>query len=325
MDKSFWSDKNILVTGATGILGSWLTQYLVEQDSNVVILLRDIVPKSHLILSETIKKASISRGELENYRDIERTLNEYEIDTCFHLGAQTIVTTANRSPLSTFESNIRGTWNVLEAVRNSRLVERLVVASSDKAYGEQKELPYTEETPLHGSNPYDVSKVCTDLIAQTYYKTYKIPVSIARLGNIYGGGDLNFNRIVPCTIRSLLHNQRPVVRSDGTLVRDYLYVKDAVKAYLVLCQKLKSKNIMGHAFNFGSGKHLSVMEMVSKIANLIGKTEIKPRILNIAKGEIKRQWLNCQKANKILGWNVKYNLEDGLLETIKWYKSFFKL
>lgn len=325
MNKSFWSDKNILVTGATGVLGSQLAQFLAEQNSNVVILLRDIVPKSHLSFSGTIKKVNISRGDLENYRDIERTFNEYEIDTCFHLGAQTIVTTANRSPLSTFESNIRGTWNVLEAVRNSRLVERLIVASSDKAYGEQEELPYTEDSPLHGSNPYDVSKVCTDLIAQTYYKTYKIPLAIARLGNIYGGGDLNFNRIVPGTIRSLLFNQRPIIRSDGTLVRDYFYVKDAVDAYLVLCQRLKSKNVIGQAFNFGSEKNLSVLEIVSKITNLMGKTMIKPKILNTAKGEIRKQWLNCEKATKILGWKPKYRLEDGLLETIDWYKSFFNL
>ena len=325
MEKSFWGNKNILVTGATGILGSWLTQYLAEQNSNVTIILRDIVPRSQLSLSGTIKKINISRGSLENYRDVERTFNEYEIDTCFHLGAQTIVTAANRSPLATFESNIKGTWNVLEAVRNSELVERLIVASSDKAYGEQKELPYKEGTPLQGSNSYDVSKTCSDLIAQAYYNTYKIPVAIARLGNIYGGGDLNFNRIVPGTIKSLLFNQRPIIRSDGTFIRDYFYVKDAVSAYLALCQKLKSRNVIGQAFNFGSGERLSVLEIVYKITNLMGKTKIKPKILNTAKGEIKEQWLSCEKAKKILGWKPKYKSENGMLETIEWYKSFFKL
>ena len=325
MEKSFWYDKNILVTGATGILGSWLTQYLVEQNSNVTILLRDIVPKSQLSLSGNIKKVNISRGSLEDYNDVERTLNEYEIDTCFNLGAQAIVATANRSPLSTFESNIKGTWNVLEAVRNSKFVERLVVASSDKAYGQQSKLPYTEETPLQGSNPYDVSKSCTDLIAQAYYNTYKIPVAIARLGNIYGGGDLNFNRIVPGTIKSLLFNQRPIIRSDGTFIREYFYVKDAINAYLLLCKKLKSRNVIGQAFNFSSGKHLSVLEIVEKITKLMSKTKLKPKILNIAKGEIKNQWLSNKKAKKILGWKPIHKLEEGLVETIEWYKSFFKL
>ena len=318
----FWKDRNVFVTGATGVLGSWLTQYLVGQKANVTILLRDTVPMSQLYISGTINKVNVARGSLERFEDAERSLNEYEIDTCFHLGAQTIVTTANRSPISTFESNIKGTWNLLEAARKSELIERFVFASSDKSYGEHEELPYTEETPLRGSNPYDVSKSCSDLIAQTYYNTYKMPIAIARLGNIYGGGDLNFNRIVPGTIKSLLSGQSPVIRSDGTYRRDYLYVKDAVEAYVLLCEKLEQKNVVGNAFNFSTNDNLTVLDIVNRITTLMKKTKIRPKILGTTKGEIKNQSLSWKKAGQILNWKPKYRLEQGLKETIEWYTSF---
>ncbi|MBU90165.1 sugar dehydratase [Candidatus Woesearchaeota archaeon] len=316
--------KNIFVTGATGIVGYWLTSYLYDAGAEVTIYMRDFVPKSHLVKSSIFGKVNVVSGQLEDYLNIKRALNEYEIDTVFHLGAQTIVETANRSPLGTFNSNVRGTWNVLEACRNSRLVENIVVASSDKAYGTSDRLPYTEDMPLIGEHPYDVSKSCSDLIAQSYAKTYEMPIGIARCGNIYGGNDLNFNRIVPETIKSLLHNQRPIIRSDGTFKRDYIYVRDVVDSYITIAENLQKKEIKGQSFNFGNDKPLEVMEIVNTLQKLMRKENIKPKILNTAKGEIKDQYLNSKKARRLLKWKPKYTLEKGLKETIEWYKRFFK-
>ena len=316
--------KNIFVTGATGIVGYCLTSYLYEVGAEVTIYMRDFVPNSSLIKSSIFGKVNVVSGELEDYLKIERTLNEYEIDTVFHLGAQAIVETANRSPLGTFNSNIRGTWNVLEACRNSKLVKNIVVASSDKAYGSSDKLPYLENTPLAGEHPYDVSKSCSDLIAQAYVKTYGMPIGIARCGNIYGGNDLNFNRIVPGTIKSLLNNERPIIRSDGTFKRDYIYVKDVVDSYVVLAENLYKKEVKGESFNFGNGEPISVLEIVKSIQKIMGKEELKPDILNTAKGEIKDQYLDSRKAGKILRWKPRYNFEQGLKETIEWYKNFFK-
>ena len=318
----YWKDKNIFVTGATGLLGSWLAKALVDNNANVVCLVRDIVPKSNLYLNGYYKKVVMVNGGLEDYFLIERTLNEYEVDTIFHLGAQTIVGAANHSPLATFESNIKGTWNVLEAARNSKLIEKIIVASSDKAYGEQEKLPYTEDMPLKGKHPYDVSKSCADLIAQSYYYTYDLPVGITRCGNFYGGGDLNFNRLVPGTIKSVLNNERPVIRSDGKYIRDYIFILDAVEAYLFLAEKLDNPTIRG-AFNFSNESQVTVSDVVKKILELINRENLEPLILNEAKSEIKHQYLSARKAREILGWKPKYNLETGLRETIKWYKIFF--
>lgn len=320
----YWKNKNIFVTGASGLLGSWLTKKLVEEEANVVILLRDWVPRSNLILLDLINKVNVVRGELEDYFVLERALNEYETDTCFHLGAQTIVGTANRSPLSTFESNIKGTWNILEAARHSSLVKRIVVASSDKAYGEQKALPYSEDMELKGLHPYDVSKSCSDLIALSYYHTYRLPVAITRCGNFYGGGDLNFNRIVPGTIRSLLFNEAPIIRSDGTFMRDYIYIEDAVDAYITLARSLDREEVHGEAFNFGTENPVNVINLTQKIIAISGKEDIKPIILGKADNEIKDQYLSCVKAKNVLGWKSTYSLEVGLQKTFQWYKDFFK-
>jgi CDP-glucose 4,6-dehydratase len=318
----YWKDKNVFVTGATGLLGSWLVKALVDNNANVVCLVRDAVPKSNLYQSGYHKKVVMVNGGLEDYFVIERTLNEYEVDTVFHLGAQTIVGTANRSPLATFESNIKGTWNVLEAARNSRLVERITVASSDKAYGEQENLPYTEDMPLKGRHPYDVSKSCADLIAQSYYYTYDLPVGITRCGNFYGGGDLNFNRIVSGTIKSILNNECPVIRSDGKYIRDYIFILDAVEAYLFLAEKLDNPAIRS-AFNFSNESQVTVLDVVKKILKLMNREDLEPVILNEAKSEIKHQYLSAEKARKRLGWKPKYNLDSGLRKTIEWYKEFF--
>lgn len=323
MSSNFWQNRNLFISGASGLLGSWLTQKLVEEKARVTILQRDVVPDSLLCRSGTIHKVNVVRAELEDYWALERSLNEYEIDTVFHLGAQTIVPTAQRSPLPTFESNIRGTWNLLEAVRHSQLVQRTVIASSDKAYGYQKKLPYTEEMPLQGEHPYDVSKSCADLIAQSYFKSYGMAVGIMRCGNIYGGGDLNFNRIIPGTIRAVVERKSPVIRSDGKYIRDYVYVKDVVRACLVLAEKLERRELRGEAFNFSTKNKKTVLEVVQSILKLM-KSKLKPHILNSAKGEIREQTLSTEKAKKLLGWEAEYELEKGLEETIRWYARYFQ-
>lgn len=323
--KEFWKDRNVFITGCTGLLGSHLTQMLVEKKANVVGLVRDLVPKSNLVQTGIHDRINIVRGCVEDFYTIERAINEYEIDTVFHLAAQTIVGTANRNPLSTFESNIKGTWCVLEACRRVPTVKRMVIASSDKAYGDQDKLPYDENAPLIGAHPYDVSKSCADLISLMYYKTYNIPVCVTRCGNFYGPGDLNFNRIVPGTIRSILNNEAPIIRSDGTYIRDYFYVKDGALAYIHLAEKMDDKKIHGEAFNFSNEIQVSVLELTKKILKLMGQEDLRPKILNEAKNEIKHQYLSAEKARKILGWKPKYDLESGLKEAIEWYKQFFKI
>jgi CDP-glucose 4,6-dehydratase len=318
-----WAERSVLVTGATGLLGSWLAADLHRKGAEVVTIMRDVVPNSNFFMLGLDKKVSVARGELESYRDIERALNEYEVEAVFHAGAQTIVGTANRSPLATFEANVRGTWNLLEACRHSKLVRRIVVASSDKAYGESMRLPYTEEMPLEGRHPYDVSKSCADLISTSYYRTYGMPVTITRCGNIYGGGDLNFNRLVPGTIRSALAGEEPVIRSDGKYVRDYFYVLDAVEAYVALAERMEDQKLWGEAFNFGTEEKFTVLEIVKKILALT-KPSLKPRILNEASGEIREQHLSAKKAHRILGWKARYPLAKGLKETVAWYKGYLR-
>ncbi len=322
--KDFWKDRNVFITGCTGLVGSHLTQTLVEKKANVIGLVRDQVPRSNLVQTGIFDRINIVRGCVEDYFTVERALNEYEIDAVFHLAAQTIVGIANRNPLSTFESNIKGTWCVLEAARRAPTVKRVVVASSDKAYGDQDKLPYDETAPLRGSHPYDVSKSCADLLSSTYYETYKLPVCVTRCGNFYGPGDLNFNRIVPGTVRSILNNEAPVIRSDGSYIRDYFYVKDGALAYLHLAEKMDNAKIHGEAFNFSNELQISVLELTKKILQLMGKEDLQPVILNEAKNEIKHQYLSAKKARTILNWRPKYSIDDALKETIEWYKKFFE-
>jgi CDP-glucose 4,6-dehydratase len=323
VEDEFWKDKNVFITGATGILGSWLVKSLLAANANVTILKRDHVPNSEMELSGAINKVNIVRGSLEDYWTIERALNEYEIDTVFHLAAQTIVQTANRSPLPTFEANVRGTWNLLEAMRGSSLIKRVVISTSDKAYGAQEKLPYTEDTPLRGMHPYDASKSCCDLISQAYAHTYGLPIGVARCGNIYGGGDLNFNRLIPGTIKSVLDGEEPIIRSDGEFVRDYFYVEDTVDAFLTLAKALDREEIRGEAFNFSPEDPMNVKEVVDKVLE-VAESSLKPRILNEAKNEIKEQHLDCSKAKKLLNWEAKTNIVDGLRKTLDWYKEFFE-
>ena len=319
MSVEFWNDRNVFVTGCTGLLGSWLTKKLVESGANVIGLIRDLVPKSNLNWSGFDDKIVTVRGEIEDYFILERVLNEYEIDTVFHLADQTIVTIANRNPISTFNANIKGTWNLLEAARRSPLLEKMVVASSDKAYGSQLNLPYDEKTPLEGKHPYDVSKSCADLLCGSYHETYGLPVCVTRCGNFYGGGDLNFNRIVPGTIRSVLENNRPIIRSDGKMVRDYFYIEDGAEAYMLLAEKM-TKKIHGEAFNFSNEDPMTVLEIVNEILKAMS-SDLKPIIRNESSNEIEKQYLSALKAHEILGWNSRYSMEEGLEKTIKWYQD----
>jgi len=318
----FWGDRSVFLTGCTGLLGSWMVAELVERGAKVTGLVRDLVPKSRLYTDDWAGKINILRGGVEDLGVIERAIAEYEVDTVFHLAAQTIVGVANKNPLGTFEANIKGTWNVLEACRRVGGVSRIVIASSDKAYGDQKVLPYNETTPLQGEHPYDVSKSCADLISRTYYVSYELPVCITRCGNFYGGGDLNFNRIVPDTIRSALRDKPVTIRSDGSYIRDYFYVKDGVLAYLHLAEQMDRKEILGEAFNFSNELQITVLELVRKILVLMNKNDLEPVILNRATNEIKHQYLSAEKARKLLNWYPEYTLERGLEETIKWYSEF---
>lgn len=319
----YWKDKNVFVTGCTGLLGTHLCELLLSRGANVVGLVRDYVPRSRLFTGQLKQKMVVVNGAVENYPLLERVINEYEIDTVMHLAAQTIVGTANKNPLSTLEANIRGTWNLLEACRRNTGVRRIVAASSDKAYGEHEILPYREDAPLQGRHPYDVSKSCADLIAQMYSHTYSLPVCVTRCGNFYGPGDLNFNRLVPGTILSALKGVRPAIRSDGTFIRDYLYVKDGAEAYLFLAQKMDQIPLGGEAFNFSNGLQLTVIELVDKILGLMGCRHLQPVIKNESSGEIRHQYLSSEKAKRVLGWRPQYQLEQALEETIAWYRRQF--
>lgn len=319
---SFWQDRSVLVTGCTGLLGSWMTQELVARGAKVVGLVRDWVPQSRLMTEGLTDKIVKVYGCVEDLETLKRIINEYEIDTVFHLAAQTIVGRANREPIATFEANIKGTWNILEACRLVGGVSRIIIASSDKAYGDQEILPYSEMAPLQGEHPYDVSKSCADLICRTYYTTYGLPVCITRCGNFYGGGDLNFNRIVPDTIRSALREKPVMIRSDGTHIRDYFYVKDGVLAYLHLAEQMNRCDIWGEAFNFSNELQITVQELVDKILKLMSATHLEPVILNRAQNEIKHQYLSAEKARRLLNWYPYYTLDEALIETVEWYRAF---
>ena len=317
-----WSQQRVFVTGASGFVGSWLVKALLDKKAHVTVLIRDLDDHSELVRSGAIAKVSVVHGCLEDFRCLERAINKFETNVVFHLAAQALVGAAVRSPLPTFEANIRGTYNLLEACRvQAGLVQRIVVASSDKAYGESKDLPYKETHPLCGRHPYDVSKSCTDLIATAYQATYRMPVMIARCGNIYGGGDLNWSRIVPGTIRSFLRRERPVLRSDGKFVRDYIYVEDAVNAYIALAESATEAGKQGEAFNFSSESYVTVRQIVSAIAEVMRVSDLPPLVLGQADHEIPSQSLSAEKARTVLGWRPAFSLHQGLEQTVRWYRE----
>ena len=320
-----WSGHRVFVTGATGIVGSWLVKGLLRRGASVVTLVRDWDPQTELVRSGDILRTSVVNGRLEDYDTLERAINEHEIDTVFHLGAQPIVSTALRNPLPTFEANVRGSYNLLEACRVHRsLVSRVVIASSDKAYGDGPSLPYTEDMPANGKHPYDVSKSCTDLIALSYAHTYDVPVTVARCGNIYGGGDLNWSRIVPGTIRSLWLGERPVIRSNGLFIRDYIFVDDVVDAYIALAEQTGRAGVDGEAFNFSPESKVSVLEITAAIQRAMERTDLEPVILDQVRAEIRDQYLDSAKARQVLGWAPRHTLDQGLQKTIAWYRRFLE-
>lgn len=317
-------DQTVFVTGASGIVGSWLIKELLRQAARVVILQRDVDPQSELARSGDIDKVACARGNLEDLALLERVLVEYEVEVVFHLGAQTQVRHAQRQPLATLEANVRGTYNLLEAVRRtSTSVRALVVASSDKAYGQSDRLPYREDHPLAGRNIYDASKSAADLLASAYASSYRLPIGIARCGNIYGGGDLNWDRIVPGTIRALLRGERPVLRSDGSPRRDYIFVDDVVSAYLTIAAALLDGREHGEAFNFGQGEPVAVLHLVNEIGRAVGCLDVRPIIESEAPNEISAQWLDSSKARDRLGWQPAYPLPEGLVRTVDWYRRLF--
>ncbi len=322
MIDGFWRDRPVLVTGATGLLGSWLTPRLTAAGADVVCLVRDWVPQSELVRSRAIEKVRVARGDIRDRDTLERVIGEYQVDTVLHLAAQTIVGIANGNPVSTFESNIQGTWNLLEACRRSPGVRSIVVASSDKAYGDQDDLPYSETAPLQGRHPYDVSKSCADLLAHAYATTYGLPVAITRCGNFYGGGDLNWDRIVPGTIRAVLRGQRPVIRSDGQYIRDYFYVEDGAAAYMLLAEQLYCReDLRGLAFNFSNELQITVLELVNRLLRAMG-SDLEPDVRNEARNEIRHQYLSAERARQMIHWSPLFTLEEGLERTIRWYREF---
>ncbi|HEX4458433.1 MAG TPA: NAD-dependent epimerase/dehydratase family protein [Polyangia bacterium] len=321
LTRKFWESRPVLVTGASGLLGSALVRLLSEANADVVCIVRDWVPQSELVRSRLLEKVRVVRGDILDSPFLERVMGEYEIDTVLHLAAQSIVSVANRNPMATMESNIRGTWTVLEAARRSPRVKQIVIASSDKAYGDHPKLPYTEDMPLHGKHPYDVSKSCSDLVAQMYAGTYGLPVCITRCGNVYGPGDLNWNRIVPGTVRSALKGERPVIRSDGKFVRDYVYVDDGAAAYIRTAEELaKNPELRGHAFNFSNEAPITVLQLVDRILKVAGRSDLQPDVRNEASHEIKEQYLSSEKARRMLGWKPVFSLDEGLKRAVDWYR-----
>jgi CDP-glucose 4,6-dehydratase len=318
----FWRDRPVFVTGATGLVGGWLVRHLVNAGADVVCLIRDWIPQSEVIRAKLIEQVKVVRGDVRDQAVLERALGEYEVVTVFHLAAQTIVGIANRNPVSTLESNVQGTWSLLEACRRSPAVKQIVVASSDKAYGDHDKLPYDEQAPLQGRHPYDVSKSCADLIARSYADTYGLPVAITRCGNFYGGGDLNWNRIIPGSIRSILYGERPVIRSDGSYIRDYFYVEDGAAAYALLAERLAERpELAGQAFNFSNEIQVTVLQLVQRLLELMD-SKLEPEIRDEVSNEIRHQYLSSAKARRELAWSPLFKLDDGLRRTIDWYRKF---
>jgi CDP-glucose 4,6-dehydratase len=319
-DGGFWRGRRVLVTGGTGFLGSHVIGRLVAAGALVACLVRQPIPSQRLAQFPALARTRSVVGDLKDGVFVRSALGEYGIQTVFHLGAQTIVGIANKDPVTTFETNIQGTWSVLEGARLSG-VEQVVVASSDKAYGDHEKLPYEETAPLQGQHPYDVSKSCADLIARAYAVSFGLNVAITRCGNFYGPGDLNWNRIVPGTVRAVVEGKRPVIRSDGLNVRDYFHVEDGAAANVLLAEQLGARtDLKGEAFNFSNETQVTVLELVKRILGIMG-SELEPEVRNEASNEIRSQYLSAAKARRVLGWEPLYTLDSGLKDAIEWYRK----
>ncbi len=324
VNRDFWRGRPVLVTGAYGFVASWLQAALLERGAVVIGLDRERPAHSSLDALGLAGDVTLVHADVTSADQIERVLNEYEVSVCFHLAAQAIVGAANRSPVGTFESNIRGTYMLLEACRRLGTLDAVIVASSDKAYGVHEKLPYTESHALQPKYPYDVSKACADMIARSFHATFDLPVAVTRCANLYGGADLNFSRLVPGTIISALRGERPVIRSDGTPERDYLYIEDGVAGYLLLAENIHDPAVRGQAFNFGTGRPISVLELFRMILHIVGRDDLSPNILGQASGEIDRQFMDSTKAQTVLGWHPKVTLEEGLRRTWEWYRDAWR-
>lgn len=323
LNRPFWRDRPTFVTGGTGLLGSWLVKRLVAAGADVICLVRAHKAEHEYVHNREHNDVKVVYGDICDQTTIERALQQFNVDTVMHVAAQAIVSIAKQNPIPTFETNIGGTWNVLEACRKSPSVKQILIASSDKAYGDQERLPYTEESPLQAQHPYEVSKAAADMLASTYAITYKLPVAITRCGNFYGGGDLNWNRIIPGTIRSVLQDESPVIRSDGEYIRDYFYVEDGAAAYMLLAEELAARReLIGEAFNFSNEIKLTVREIVQLILGKMG-SELQVEIRNEPSNEIRRQYLSSEKARQMLQWKPLFTLDEALEKTITWYKDFF--
>ncbi|MFA4854634.1 MAG: NAD-dependent epimerase/dehydratase family protein [Candidatus Omnitrophota bacterium] len=321
--KQFWNARKVLITGGNGFIGAWLTLALSRYGAKVVILVRENI-KNPLFSPKELARVEVIKADITDFASLSGIFKRCKADTCFHLAGQPIVSIANESPFPTFESNIKGTWNVLESARQA-LVKRLIIASADKAYGDQKRLPYTEQMPLLAVHPYGASKICAELLSRTYLNTYGLPVAIVRSSNTYGGGDLNLTRIIPDTINAVLNNKNPVIRGNGSSLRDFVYIEDVIDAYLTLAESLYEKRVKGESFNLGSGRPISILEIAKKIIEISGRRGIFPIVLGKVnpENEISRQYLSNKKAGRILGWHPRYDLDEGLKLTINWYKDFY--
>ncbi len=320
----FWINKKVLITGFEGFLGSNLTKTLISLRAKIYGL--DIrVKRNETILTKAdYRKITVIKGSVTNYKLVERIINKNKINVIFHLAAEAIVGKSYANPLGAFSTNITGTWNILQVCRNSASIQLVIIASSDKAYGSHKKLPYSEDAPLQGNHPYDVSKSCADLIANTYSHTYGLPVAITRCGNIYGPGDFNFSRLIPDAFKSLILNKVLKIRSDGSYVRDYIYIDDIVDGYIKIAELFKKKKLSGESFNLSDERPMSVIKLLNEI-NKLGFycKKLRYKILNTAEYEIKKQYLSSVKANSILSWKPGYRLEVGLRKTAKWYMEYF--
>jgi CDP-glucose 4,6-dehydratase len=320
-----WTGARVLVTGAQGFIGSWLAERLLEEGAEVVVPLRDVEQRTRFHTDGIEERCTVVQADVCDYGSLLRIIHQYRFKAVFHLAAQAIVGIANRSPLATYESNVRGTYTLLEAIRAAAVVgdrvERVVVASSDKAYGDVDALPYREDQPLEPTYPYDVSKACADLVARSYAVTFDMPVAVTRLANVYGGGDFNFSRIVPDTIRAIVRGERPVLRSDGTPERDFIYVEDAVDAYLTVAGSLERPELRGRAWNAGAGRPIPVMDLVRRIVAVSGR-DVEPDVRGegTPHGEIDRQFLDSTAIEQELGWTPRWELDRGLAETYAWYE-----